>query len=125
MFRDTHKLPPGHFAVFESDGRSHIDRYWSIVAEADQEPLIDRSKLDLLAETKATLAAAVRRRLMGDVPVGAFLSGGIDSSLIVALMKESSAATVRTFTIGFLSNQFDESEYAQQVAHRLGVKTRD
>ncbi|HEY2881564.1 MAG TPA: asparagine synthase (glutamine-hydrolyzing) [Pirellulales bacterium] len=121
IFRDTYKLPPGHFAVFEEDGRSEVKTYWSIVDVANQEPFPERPEAEYLAEIKSRIQEAVRRRLMGDVPVGAFLSGGIDSSLVVALMKEVCTYPVRTFTIGFNSDQYDESRYAIQVAKHLNV----
>jgi asparagine synthase (glutamine-hydrolysing) len=122
IFCDTHKLPPGSFAVFEESGKGRVAPYWSLADVANQEPISGRTEDEYLAELKSLLTNAVRRRLMGDVPLGAFLSGGIDSSLIVALMKETSTAAVRTFTIGFRSAQFDESKYAVQVAHHLGVE---
>ena len=94
IFRDTRKLPPGHFAVFDENGSARVQPYWSIVDIANQEPFTGKSEEEYLAELKSLLVDAVRRRLMGDVPLGAFLSGGIDSSLVVAMMKETSTATV-------------------------------
>src|SRR5262245_24002456 len=96
IFRDTHTLTPGPYAGFDGDGESHIQSYWSIVNVADLKPQAQRPEAAYLAQLKVKLTEAVRRRLMGDVPLGAFLSGGIDSSLVVALMKEASASTVRT-----------------------------
>src|SRR5262245_49187041 len=122
IFRETYKLPPGHFAVFDESGTKRVEPYWSLTQIADQAPLVNISEDEHLSELKSRLVEAVRRRLMGDVPLGAFLSGGIDSSLVVALMKETSNAPVRTFTIGFKSSQYDESAFARQVAARLDVE---
>ena len=122
IFRDTKKLPPGSLAIFDENGTGQVAQYWSLLESANHEPISGKTEEEILAELKSLLSEAVRRRLMGDVPLGAFLSGGIDSSLVVALMKETSTASVRTFTIGFRSAQFDESKYAVQVAQHLGVE---
>jgi asparagine synthase (glutamine-hydrolysing) len=122
IYRETHKVPPGSFAVFDENSRGRVAPYWSLIEIANQEPFSGKTEQEHLAELKTLLTDAVRRRLMGDVPLGAFLSGGIDSSLVVALMKETGTGDVRTFTIGFRSAQFDESKYAVQVAQQLGVE---
>ena len=99
-----------------------IDRYWSyrdVVAEGLRAPIEDeRQALDAL---EATLAEAIRGQSLADVPVGAFLSGGIDSSAIVALYQKYSATRVRTFTIGFEQPGYDEAGHARAVAAHLGT----
>jgi len=117
------KVEPGTFVVFEDDRAPHRHTYWSF-----QDAVLDRRPEREVTIEQATdhlhelLRSAVRSRLVSDVPLGAFLSGGVDSSLVVALMAETSARTVRTFTIGFRDAAFDESEYAHRVARHLGVE---
>ena len=77
---------------------------------------------DCLERVRTTVREAVRRRLVADVPLGALLSGGIDSSVVVALMAEASAEPVRTFTVGFADAAYDEREYARAVADRYGTR---
>jgi asparagine synthase (glutamine-hydrolysing) len=104
-------------------GTLAIRRYWSLnetIDTAAAEPLSNEAEaLDLLHDT---LSAAVRRQLISDVPIGAFLSGGVDSSTIVALMQAQSDRPVRTFTIAFDNPAFDESPFAGEVARHLGTE---
>jgi asparagine synthase (glutamine-hydrolysing) len=115
------KLEPATFAVFSESGDPVIEKYWSFeeATSKRRDDLTLESAVDSLHEL---LRDAVRSRLVSDVPLGAFLSGGVDSSLVVALMAEVSPQTVRTFTIGFRDPQFDESHYAHRVAKHLGVE---
>ena len=115
-FADVHRLRPAHALVIEDDG-VRLERYWSL----RYRPKRSLSEDDAAAELLARLRGAVRRRLVADVPIGAFLSGGIDSSTVVALMAEASAAPVRTFSIGFEEREFDERPYARLVARRYGT----
>lgn len=104
-------------------GALSIRRYWSLstVIEAGaRDPFTDST--DALAATERTMASAVRRQMLSDVPLGAFLSGGIDSSLIVALMQAQASRPVKTFTVGFENPAFDESPHAAAVAHHLGTE---
>ena len=105
------KLAPGHVLVWE-DGRVSVERYWTPrpVSAADDD--------EWLARVRESVTAAVRRRLVADVPLGALLSGGIDSSLVVALMAQASPAPVRTFTVGFADARYDERPFAREVARR-------
>ena len=128
IYRDVRKLMPATYERFdaaslEAPSAPQPRRYWSLreVAEAG---LRDPHRLDDEAATEhlATLLSdAVRRQLMSDVPLGALLSGGIDSSAIAAMMVQTSAQTVRTFSIGFESAEFDESRHAAAVARHLGT----
>jgi asparagine synthase (glutamine-hydrolysing) len=115
-FAGVHRVPPGHCLVVE-DGVVRLERYWRL----RYQPKRPRSEDDAAVELLDRLRGAVRRRLVADVPVGAFLSGGIDSSSIVALMAEASPAPVRTFSIGFEERQYDELPYARLVARRYGT----
>jgi len=115
-YRDVHKLPPGHRLVWH-DGRITVEPYWR-VRFADKSRL---SEDEAVEQFGSLLRDAVRRRLIADVPLGAFLSGGMDSSSIVAEMAELSSAPVKTFSIGFGERDFDELAYARQVAQRFGT----
>jgi asparagine synthase (glutamine-hydrolysing) len=120
IFEEARKLPPGHYATFES-GALSIEQYWDPVSIALSEPLT-LSFDDADAELERRLKTAVAGRMIADVPVGAFLSGGIDSSLVVALMQEVGSAAARTFTIKFENPEFDESAHAAAVARHLGTE---
>lgn len=113
-FEGISKLQPGHFLMCDATGTVKIQRYWSPpepVKTTDSEAEISNRLLETLQE-------AVRLRLISDVPVGAFLSGGIDSGLIVALMAQQSSKPVKTFSIGFEEEAFNELPYARQVAQK-------
>ncbi len=112
IFRDVHKLPAGHLLRWR-ERRASVEPYWDLEFSHD-EPKSDREYVE---EFRALLTEAVRRRLVSDVPLGAFLSGGVDSSSIVALMSEAlPPGAVKTFTIGFAEKSFDESTVARRVA---------
>jgi asparagine synthase (glutamine-hydrolysing) len=118
IFRDVHKLPAGHIALVRG-GRTSVERYWDIPFEPGER----RPDSEWIAEFRERLAAAVRMRLVSDVPLGAFLSGGIDSSSVAALMTEhQDVAAVKTFSVGFAESSFDESSHARRVAASLGVE---
>lgn len=128
IFQQIHKLPAAnHFSItlleLESGQLPLPRRYWRLneVAESGLRTPLRGSESDILAETETLLADAVRLRLNADVAVGAFLSGGIDSSLIVALMQEQSSRPVKTFSIGFHEPGYDEAGYARKVAAHLGT----
>ncbi len=113
--RGIEKLPPGHLLVFEG-GSVRVERYWHL--EPRSEVLDDHEWLERVRET---VAAAVRRRLVADVPLGALLSGGIDSSVVVAEMAKAEG-TVRTFTVGFGEERYDERAFARTVAERYATE---
>ena len=123
FFEGVHSVPPGHVLVADGPDDVRIEPYWE-----PRFPGIDGVEpLDLTPDAAAErvregLRAAVERRLISDVPLGAFLSGGIDSSAVVALMAEAGGGSVSTFTIGFEDTDgFDERPYAQAVARRYGT----
>src|SRR6185436_1657966 len=113
-FAGVCKLPPGHLLVFEN-GRSRVEPYWTLPY---REPLA-LDETEAAAEIRRLLRDAVRVRLMSEVPLGAFLSGGIDSSAVVALMSEF--GRVKTFSVGFEEQEFDELRYARMVAERYAT----
>jgi len=115
-FEGVAKLPPAHWLLVR-DGKVTTRRYWRL----HYRPKRRISEAEALDELLARLREAVRIRLVSDVPLGAFLSGGIDSSMVVALMSELGAAPVRTFSIGFEESSYDEREHARTVAERFGT----
>ncbi|CAN5731904.1 asparagine synthase (glutamine-hydrolyzing) [soil metagenome] len=112
-----HKLPPAHLAVWEK-GKLRLERYW----EPDWDREIERPANEEIEELRTTLDDAVREQMIADVPLGAFLSGGIDSTIIVGLMQKHSSHRVKTFSIGFDDPAFDESAYARLAADHLGTE---
>ena len=124
IYERVWKLPGGHSFTFDLASRElKTWRWWEFVLETGG-PLRDEEIL--CEEIRATLERAVQRRLMSDVPLGVFLSGGIDSSAIAALAaKHVPAGQLNTFSIGFNEASFDESGYAQFVAERLGTRHRN
>lgn len=118
IFKNIWKLPAGFFGIWKG-GQFKTERYWDIPANGSFPKTIEEAQDEL----ELKLKQAVKRRLISDVPLGAFLSGGIDSSTIVALMAEHlPAQRVKTFSIGFDEASFDESSYARQVARYFGVE---
>ena len=97
-----------------------VTRYWDPVPFALARDT--RPEPEIARDLESRLSTAVRQRMIADVPLGAFLSGGIDSSLIVALMREQSGGAVRTFTIRFDDPEFDEADHAAAVARHLGTE---
>jgi asparagine synthase (glutamine-hydrolysing) len=116
-FREINKLAPGHVAEYRG-GQIHLRQYWDVPAYGVSDPGSDEACLDKM---ERHLAEAVRIRLISDVPLGALLSGGVDSSIVVALMARESTSPVKTFSIGFRKADFNEAEYARLVAERFGT----
>lgn len=117
---DMHKLAPGHYLLANARG-IRIVRYWDFRCIAPDSELRRRPEEELVEELDSLIRDAVRARLMSDVPLGAFLSGGVDSALVVAAMKAEGVEHPRTFTIGFNESAFDEGPAAAQTAAYLGV----
>lgn len=111
------KLPPGHLLEYKNS-RLEVKRYWDVPEYGTHTSI---SEEECLEELEARLAEAVRLRLISDVPLGAMLSGGVDSSIVVALMARASSRPVKTFTIGFSHGEFDEAHYARKVAERFAT----
>jgi asparagine synthase (glutamine-hydrolysing) len=115
LFAGIRRLPPGHTLTWRN-GTIRIARYWDLDLNAPQET---RSERELVAEYRDRLREAVRLRLMADVPLGVFLSGGIDSATITALMSELVKEPIKTFSVAFAEREANELEYARLVAHRF------
>jgi len=120
IFRMIRKLPPAHWLCFQN-GVLHIERYWDFRQIATESAWENRKENDLLDELDEIAGRCVRQRMISDVPLGAFLSGGVDSSLVAALMAKASTQPIKTFTIGFEESRFDESPHAATVARSLGA----
>ena len=119
IYRGIRKLPPAHFGLLD-EGGLHIEPYWSL----DYRNKLALGEAEALEAFEEKLNEAVKLRMVADVPIGALLSGGVDSSVVVALMAKSSAAPVRTFSVGFDDVQYDESAYAGQAAQICGTLHR-
>ena len=126
ILRDVHKLLPGHIVTFTAEtlrsgtGEGSGAAYWRL-ADVIARPLAGLGEAEAEARLEALLLESVGQQVLADVPVGAFLSGGIDSSLVTALMTRVSAGRVKTFTIGFDHAGFDEAPHARAVAAHLGT----
>ena len=117
-FTQIRKLSPGHLLEF-SNGHIRIRKYWELPKYGVYEP---RSEAECIEEMEERLTAAVRARLVSDVPLGALLSGGVDSSTMVALMSRVSSRQVQTFSIAFSSADFNEADHARVVAQKFGTE---
>jgi asparagine synthase (glutamine-hydrolysing) len=123
IYAGVHKLPPGVILRRCADGKIDLAPYWCLrqIAEAGQGNPFQGSEQDAAVELESLLAEAVRCRMVADVPLGVFLSGGIDSSTIAALMQQQSSRPVQTFSIGFADAGYDEAVDARAVAKHLGT----
>jgi len=116
VYRDIYKLPAAHTLVWEN-GQAKINRYW----DYSYQPKWVGNENDLADELRLCLREAVKMRLISEVPLGAHLSGGLDSSIVVALMAELSDAPVKTFSVGFQEEEFSELSYARAVAQKYST----
>lgn len=112
VYTEVQSLPPSHMLLLQ-DGNLSISRYWDMPMPDESDK---RSDNELCEELRFLLSRAVRRRMVSDVPLGVFLSGGIDSSIVAGLMARQSSTAIKTFSIGFSEASYDESRYARIVA---------
>ena len=121
IFKDTHKLKPGHFLDFNITNRElNVKQYWNVYDAYNKPPL----KIDLpeaIEETEKLLTNAFQYRMVSDVPVGVFLSGGYDSSCVTALLQKNNTEKIKTFTIGVPDAGLNEAPYAKEIAAHLGT----
>ncbi len=124
IYEGVNKLEPGSILTLPAGGEPHLARYWDArsVARAGLASPLQASDVELTDRLETLLKDAIHRRMIADVPLGAFLSGGVNSSTVVALMQSANLGPVRTFTIGFDIPGFDESRHATAVARHLGTQ---
>lgn len=124
VYEGVSKLEPGTILTLSEDGATTVSRYWDAraVARAGIANPVAGTDSEATDELEAILQDAVRRRMIADVPLGAFLSGGVDSSAVVALMQSANMGKVRTFTIGFSEAGYGEGPHAAAVARHLGTE---
>jgi asparagine synthase (glutamine-hydrolysing) len=124
IYRDVYKLPPAGFVKIGSNGEPETGVYWDLagVVSRGRQDTLRAEEEELVDELDALLRDVISRRMVADVPLGAFLSGGYDSSTVVAVMQKASPRPVKTFTISFENAAFDESKHAEAVAAHLGTE---
>jgi asparagine synthase (glutamine-hydrolysing) len=123
IFKNTYKLEPGHFLILKKDGNLKKEAYWKvedyfIEGQKEREEWLKRSEEELAEELKSLLIESFKLRLVSDVPVGMFLSGGIDSSIVSALLSKE-GIKIKTFTIGFYEKEYNEAPFAKKIAEYL------
>jgi asparagine synthase (glutamine-hydrolysing) len=121
VFQDFYKLKPGHILSIDQNKNIVETQFWDLrqIILKGKSNLQKASPLEIQDQLETLMKDAVKRRMIADVPLGAFLSGGIDSSTVVALMQAQSSTPVKTFTIGFVEDQYNEAHYAKKVADHL------
>lgn len=121
IYKDTHKLPPGHYLKLHlSTKQTVMHQYWNVYTAYNQ-PKLKIGLPDAIGETERVLAKAFQYRMVADVPVGVFLSGGYDSTCVTALLQKNSTEKIKTFTIGTTNKKLNEAPFARQIAERLGT----
>lgn len=120
VFEGIKKLPPAHYLLYDRDGSLRIERYWRLHFNSNHDTNL--SVQELRDGIQAELEESVKLRLISDVPLGAFLSGGVDSSLIVGIMAKLSGPPVKTFSIGFEEKDFDELSYARLISNHFATE---
>ena len=121
IFNNTHKLNPGHFLLFDIQKREYkTQQYWNVY-DAYNKPILNISLPEAIEETEKILASAFQYRMVSDVPVGVFLSGGYDSSCVTAILQKNNTEKIKTFTIGVPDAGLNEAPFAKQIAAHLGT----
>jgi asparagine synthase (glutamine-hydrolysing) len=120
IYEGVRKLPPGHYLTLKERGNPAVIRYWS-VADRLHEPF-NSSDEDIESELESLLISAAKYRMVSDVPVGVYLSGGIDSSLVTALLAKHHSTRIKTYTIGFREDSHNEASWARGVAAHCGTQ---
>ena len=128
IYKDIYKLLPGHYLQLrENDLKKSLipnsEVYWSLIESAiyGNNNQLSLSENTIQKDLEKQLQMSVKKQMISDVPLGAFLSGGIDSSSIVAMMQLQSNRPIKTFTIGFSENDYSEAHYAKKIAKYLGT----
>jgi asparagine synthase (glutamine-hydrolysing) len=120
IYKEIKKLQPAHYLLLSFKGQPTIEikKYWDIVFEPDR----CKSEKEWCDEIESALSESVKLHMIADVPLGAFLSGGIDSSSVVAMMAKNSKQPIKTFSIGFKEQKYNELQYAREVAEKYGCE---
>ncbi len=122
IFKNCHKLRASHILEIDLKSQKMNEKeYWSVI-EHYNKPKLDISEDEAIKETQTLLKSAFEYRMVSDVPVGIFLSGGYDSSIVTSLLQSERSKSLKTFTIGFNESKFDEAPYAKKVADYLGTE---
>jgi asparagine synthase (glutamine-hydrolysing) len=121
IFNHTYKLLPGHYLTIDlSTQQTALEKYWDVTAAYNQ-PKLDVNYEEAKAEVEKLMLSAFQYRMVADVPVGIFLSGGYDSTAVAAMLQKNSTQKIKTFTIGFEDPKFNEAHHAKNVADHLGT----
>lgn len=121
IYKDTYKLKPGHFLEIDLTAKKlHTEQYWNVY-DAYNKPTLNISFPEAMAETEKVLTKAFKYRMVSDVPVGVFLSGGYDSSCVTALLQKDQTEKIKTFTIGVPDAGLNEAPFAKEIAAKLGT----
>ncbi len=121
IFKNAHKLMPGHLMKIDLVSKNiTIEKYWDVTDEYNR-PKLDIGYSEAVDTTERLLSSAFQYRMVADVPVGVFLSGGYDSSCVTALLQKNSAQKIKTYTIGFHEKEYNEADHAKKVAQHLGT----
>lgn len=122
IFKNTSKVLPGHYLSIDLEKKTISDHtYWNAADVYEQASPVNYSVAEIIQQTESLLTSACNYRLVSDVPVGVFLSGGYDSSLVTALLQKDKTAKIKTYSIGFNEENFNEAPYAKKVAEHLGT----
>ena len=124
IFQNIFKLEPATILIIDKQQKINKLIYWDL-AQISIAPKMVVSETDILNNLHTLLKDSIKRRMLSDVPLGAFLSGGVDSSLVVALMQELSVNKVKTFTIGFNEQSYNEADFAREVARHIGTNHQE
>ncbi|MGZ5443032.1 MAG: asparagine synthase (glutamine-hydrolyzing) [Thermoanaerobaculia bacterium] len=122
IYAGVKKLMPGSILTVSRDGASRLTRYWNAAEVAERVQRFTGSDTEAIDRLDELLGDSVALRMIADVPLGVFLSGGVDSSLVAALMQRNASGPIHTFTIGFEDPRFDEARYGREVAQHLGAR---
>lgn len=123
IYKNVQKLPPASYMTITERGEPQVHSYWSLAetVRSNQNTMFEGSDQDAVEALEARLLESVRDQMTADVPLGAFLSGGVDSSTVVAMMQAQSERPVRSFSIGFFEDGYNEAEHARRVAQHIGT----
>src|SRR6266496_1751919 len=121
IFKDCYKIPAGHWLKFNLETKKiSLQSYWNVY-DCYNKPKLDIDLREAIEETEKILQKAFQYRMVADVPVGVFLSGGFDSSCVTALLQKNNTEKIKTFTIGSTDKKLDEAPYAKKIAEHLGT----